>query len=148
MKKTWKILNDVIYESYDKENRPEEILNYYGLKLNKETSNLLGYHLTVCDEYDQNNQIVFCGKKTLQFSVKITINSKYIPFFEVSYNKIIGYPCIFKNMLKNDDGVVCNDAKELKNVLDATIGSENTIVTISKILYSYYSKEIINKINK
>lgn len=147
MGRTWKILDEEIYESYDENNKPEKILNYYGRKLKSETRNLLGFCLTVSDEYDHNNQIVFGGKKTLKFDVKININSKYLSFFEITYDKFIGYPCVFYNKLKDDEPIVCQNSNDLKNILDKVIASENTIVTISKIMYSYYSKEIINKIN-
>lgn len=147
MKKTWKILDESIYDSYDENNDPQKILNYYGRKLKSDTRNLLGYCITGVDEYDQNNEIIFGGKKTYKFDVKININSNYLPFFEVSYKNYTGYPCVFQNKLKDDEPVICNNSTELKFILEKVISSENTIVTISKIMYKHYSKEIINKIN-
>lgn len=147
MKKVWKILDESIYESYNENNDIQNILNYYGGKLKSDTRNLLGYCLTAIDEYDENNQIVFGGKRTWKFDVKININSKYLSFFEISYVNYIGYPCVFQNKLKADDPIICENSNELKRVLEKVIESENTIVTISKIMYKHYSKEIINKIN-
>ena len=83
MKKVWKILDESIYESYNENNDIQNILNYYGGKLKSDTRNLLGYCLTAIDEYDENNQIVFGGKRTWKFDVKININSKYLSILDI-----------------------------------------------------------------